>query len=501
MFSTPKRTKRSRSIEMGDTVLPNVASPPGSPTKKIRAYNSPPQAGPSTGKLGKPFVLAHGRTAKKKPSSREEQMDHVAYKLDTMALNDGKLPFPVPKHVPIQPKVPVFTRKCKPLTEADEKNWHLYSEEKRDDILSTLDFVDLDHLVDVDLITPKQRSVVIEERFGQGLDFFGLDRDGTRAMMRESKTLVSGSFPLPVAHPGRFPPNDLDFFTAKGNLGLVVAFLENQGYVITEDHADEGSDCTTINATEEEATGVCKTEGTTENSDDVIYVKDEDEDDPLPGLPDDEEEELPPADKAKGKEVSAMEDSAVPITDPFEARGKAISKVVRLVRTAGEIKRCINIIESGSHSPLVPVFLFHSTIVMTYIAHHGMVIPYVEGARISTGVINASFNNVTPKVLKALDKYRRRGYKMLSSASKLNKVHRCGQFPHCPLTVRTIGDTKGAYIPFEGFLDCKGEDIRTEHEGQGLLVWRLAGGQNCLKGTSDGQGFVMTKEGVYLNKL
>ncbi|RXW20831.1 hypothetical protein EST38_g5012 [Candolleomyces aberdarensis] len=193
-------------------------------------------------------------------------------------------------------------------------------------------------------------------------------------------------------------------------------------------------------------------------------------------------------------DIYTIEDYYLLVIDYFKAKGyvkvhkvspgyrasmEAISKIFELRDRAG---RKINIIVSTGMAVL-PILHFHSTIVMNYISHHGLVCLY-ETTMHHIGLIN--FNKPIPKsIMKCVEKYIDRGYQMWM---RLEDTHECGEDPCCPQTIRSLLDNHVMHIRFDGYQDKEVRELRRMDANH--AVWRLATGFACFKKTWDQTGFV-----------
>ncbi|KAJ2916176.1 hypothetical protein MD484_g4251, partial [Candolleomyces efflorescens] len=147
--------------------------------------------------------------------------------------------------------------------------------------------------------------------------------------------------------------------------------------------------------------------------------------------------------------------------------------------------------------PIQVIPLFHSTVVMNYIAFHGMVMLYPRLTLRNKGMINCA-GKLTEKVEKCIEKYRDRGF-MLDRGypSVVPKSHGCGVDRHCPQTIRHLQDKDILHIPFPPFKDESMRALRYEHDA-GKCVWQLANGSFCRAPTVDNIGFSLTNTFVSL---
>lgn len=112
----------------------------------------------------------------------------------------------------------------------------------------------------------------------------------------------------------------------------------------------------------------------------------------------------------------------------------------------------INVVFSQSQSGLQPIFEFHSTVVMNYIAWYGVVCLYPGLTLKRRGLIN---HHVLPsRVAACIEKYRSRGFDLQPSLGIWNstRAHICEEDPNCPNSRRHILSPSVFFVTFrEGF--------------------------------------------------
>jgi hypothetical protein len=127
----------------------------------------------------------------------------------------------------------------------------------------------------------------------------------------------------------------------------------------------------------------------------------------------------------------------------------AIFIVLKYAKPAGPASKCINIVISRARSEIDPIFHFHSTLVMNYIAPYGLVCLYPELTLRRRGLIN--HREVPRRVAHCITKYRDRGFDLQTdpNAWQETRDHVCGIDPVCPNSRRHLYDDSIYFIGFE----------------------------------------------------
>ncbi|KAF6747329.1 hypothetical protein DFP72DRAFT_1149371 [Ephemerocybe angulata] len=103
--------------------------------------------------------------------------------------------------------------------------------------------------------------------------------------------------------------------------------------------------------------------------------------------------------------------------EPYDNRN-GIKSVIRLRHATHKSK--IHIIESVSLSPLVPLFFFHSTVVMNFVSATAAVCFYPELTFHRQGLLNFSWSGADLKNRTAVQKYEERGFQILEYCTELH---------------------------------------------------------------------------------
>ncbi|KAJ2920514.1 hypothetical protein H1R20_g16580, partial [Candolleomyces eurysporus] len=256
------------------------------------------------------------------------------------------------------------------------------------------------------------------------LSRYHLDGDQLMGQMKELKVYISGSFPLSITHP-TVVSNDLDLYVNQYQSSKLVEFLAGKGY---------GQP--TVLGKEE----VKRNKG---YKDDV----------------------------GKGAVLT-------------RSTHNGITSVLAMEHKDGG---CINVVITEA-SPLQVIPLFHSTVVMNYIAAHGFVMLYPKLTMNNMGIINSG-GKLTSKLEGCISKYRKRGFTITRGyPSTVPRSHTCGIDKSCPQTIRHLQDSEILHIPFPSYTGEDPGKLRELHDAK-KCVWQLASGPFCTKGTTDKHGF------------
>jgi hypothetical protein len=151
--------------------------------------------------------------------------------------------------------------------------------------------------------------------------------------------------------------------------------------------------------------------------------------------------------------------------------------------------RTINIVVTEGR-PIQVIPLFHSTVVMNYIACHGLVMLYPKTTLRDIGMINSG-GKLTEKLQGCINKYRNRGFRLTRGyPGVVPKTHTCGVDKYCPQTVRHLQDSEILHIPFPAYKEEDMRKLRRAYDAQ-KCVWQLSNGPYCTATTFDKNGFSM----------
>ncbi|KAJ2918328.1 hypothetical protein MD484_g2078, partial [Candolleomyces efflorescens] len=174
----------------------------------------------------------------------------------------------------------------------------------------------------------------------------------------------------------------------------------------------------------------------------------------------------------------------------YEEEVDAIYKIFELSNSRGQK---INVIVSKG-SPLLPILQFHSTLVMNYIAPHGIVCLYSLTLR-RVGIINYA-SPLSQKVMNCVDKYVARGFRVWT----YNRLaHTCTIDGNCAQTKRSLHDDHVVHFQFPGWTDEEGGAIRQEDAV--VATWRLSSARACRQVTHEPYGYVFCNgEGAVMDR-
>ncbi|KAG6915534.1 hypothetical protein DXG01_011031 [Tephrocybe rancida] len=138
----------------------------------------------------------------------------------------------------------------------------------------------------------------------------------------------------------------------------------------------------------------------------------------------------------------------------------------------------INIIVSRSDNPLLPIFNFHSTVVMNFMTSTSIFCAYPELTFDYRNLVNmnivGTWGGLGDKVEGTIAKYIRRGYDFSAFVTDWPEfnTHLCGSHPACPSTLRFVTDGHGFQYWLHGMTD---HEIGNVHdiEGEIKFGWKL----------------------------
>lgn len=138
-----------------------------------------------------------------------------------------------------------------------------------------------------------------------------------------------------------------------------------------------------------------------------------------------------------------------------------IKRVVKLVKTSSALgeednERYIDVIESLVPHPLPPILRFHTSFAMNWVASGSIFITYPQLTFAKKGILNERMDMTKPKQLAWMEKYKTRGFIVMTDTTDLGKP--CGSA--CPTIWRSTRDIGCMVVSF-------GED-----EADGLMEAR-----------------------------
>ncbi|KAJ7482354.1 hypothetical protein B0H11DRAFT_1724011 [Mycena galericulata] len=174
-------------------------------------------------------------------------------------------------------------------------------------------------------------------------------------------------------------------------------------------------------------------------------------------------------------------DAAIPSHKLYESNN-ALKTVQWL--TAGDKSKKINVMICEGECAILPVFSFHSTIVMNFISSYGIYCAYPELTVAKRGISTSKYLTDPPfsQERHCFAKYRDRGYIITQKIDDhlQNNRHTCFEHPSCPLAIRSLYDGVGAFVRFANpstIHESKGDFI---YDSKHSALWSL-GGQTCIQ--------------------
>ncbi|PPQ82305.1 hypothetical protein CVT24_001619 [Panaeolus cyanescens] len=162
--------------------------------------------------------------------------------------------------------------------------------------------------------------------------------------------------------------------------------------------------------------------------------------------------------------------------------------------------RSINLIVSNGKSVL-PILCFHSTGVMNFLSHHGLVILYPDTTLKHISIPNTpgSISDMAPLAQVGVRKYESRGW-TYKFADQLFRPHECSAHPYCPQMTRSLHDSAVLRVPSLYYALQDDVVLHEAYRKDAMIAhWSLAGGNHCLRPTSasnNGHAYVDGKSAV-----
>jgi hypothetical protein len=136
--------------------------------------------------------------------------------------------------------------------------------------------------------------------------------------------------------------------------------------------------------------------------------------------------------------------------DGFDAEAADIDRIIKLSTPhSNGTRNNINVITTRSENEIRPIFHFHSTLVMNFIAWYGMVCLYPVLTLNRRGLVNDP--NPSPRIHAFLNKYRARGFDLQTGLELWfdRGSHVCGHSSECPETIGFLFSDSVLFVPFE----------------------------------------------------
>lgn len=148
-----------------------------------------------------------------------------------------------------------------------------------------------------------------------------------------------------------------------------------------------------------------------------------------------------------GKEGYTLQPQAAPETfdyldDTAFSKILAVHKLSKIVQVIGEDKHrtlSIDVIEAASPNAVIPIFRFHSTVVMNWITADSIFVTYPKLTFHHKGLINQKQGLESPvRENEWKDKYLKRGFMLRANPAAFGDGGSCGD--GCPLVLRSTFD-------------------------------------------------------------
>ncbi|PPR04754.1 hypothetical protein CVT24_007132 [Panaeolus cyanescens] len=154
--------------------------------------------------------------------------------------------------------------------------------------------------------------------------------------------------------------------------------------------------------------------------------------------------------------------------------------------------KTINIVISKGRA-ILPILGFHSSGVMNYMAHHGLVILYPETTFKRISIPNApdSIYSMDARTIAAIDKYKNRNWTFKRTNELSSVPHNCTADPYCAQTIRSLHDKAVLHIPSTDLAMAPGYSAyKALKSDANRALWMLSGGKHCYEGSNcDNVGF------------
>lgn len=179
------------------------------------------------------------------------------------------------------------------------------------------------------------------------------------------------------------------------------------------------------------------------------------------------------------------------VTGHIEKDYSSLARIERILWfKRGE--KTINVMAVNGHNAVVPVFSFHSTIVMNFISAYGFYCAYPSLTLSSRSIINTKGTLPRP-AKRAIKKYKERGIKSAYSLSTWRRFnqHNCMKSSICPQSIRSLYDNGGLFRSFSDIKDDATDRIfPLRYNKIDSVVWTLHAGRFCSEQTIATSGFV-----------
>lgn len=150
----------------------------------------------------------------------------------------------------------------------------------------------------------------------------------------------------------------------------------------------------------------------------------------------------------------------------------------------------VHVVSIVGNNAVLPLFQFHSTIVMNFISSHGLYSAYPRLTLARQGLINVA-GKLDQAQLVCIEKYTQRGFTLGHRLPNSEyDTHQCGKDDSCPRTLRMLHDYGGAFWPFTSF-DIRKQRKNPRYNTETSALWMLRCRQCIDEGPTIG-GLVST---------
>ena len=143
----------------------------------------------------------------------------------------------------------------------------------------------------------------------------------------------------------------------------------------------------------------------------------------------------------------------------------------------------IDVIKSTTWALILPIFMFHSTIIMNYILHDGFFSAYPQLTTRKLGIKHGASladEGNAARTQACFEKYEKRRYDLDMTTLEWDitqcVTHLCGRSWHCPLTLCSTFDPGCLFAPFEASVEkmkTRAWPVRRCFEGKRAVVWYI----------------------------
>ncbi|KAF5314575.1 hypothetical protein D9611_007203 [Ephemerocybe angulata] len=185
----------------------------------------------------------------------------------------------------------------------------------------------------------------------------------------------------------------------------------------------------------------------------------------------------------------------------YEVGGDTGVNSIRLYTNSSQ-RRTFTIIESQDSIATTAIFLFPTTLGMTYLTWNGLVSAYPLMFLKGYGIVNHLSWSASKRALAWASKYAVRGYHTFNDFGGWNQNHHCGLSPYCGRTTRKLSDRSTMRLPLShdiSQVDCIDDG----------LAWQLASRAFCYGSTEitpstffdKVPGRILTSQGLLIGRI